>query len=93
MALGQPEIVKVAQAPNSAIAELWKELLANEGIPCMLRMEQPLLGYVSFATPFDLLVRAEQAELASELLAAYDSDADLADLTDPPASTDSRDKA
>jgi hypothetical protein len=67
-------LVRVASAPNAAIAEMWKGLLDNEGIPALLRMAGPLTGYVTFASPHDLLVLAADAEAARQLLAAFNED-------------------
>ncbi len=87
-------LVRIASAPNAAIAEMWKGLLDNEGIPALIRMAGPLTGYVPFASPHDLLVLASDAEAARELLAAFNEDErDLvaADAA-APAATDADDK-
>ncbi len=70
---GSP-LVRIASAPNAAIAEMWKGLLDNEGIPALLRMAGPLTGYVTFASPHDLLVLASDAETARHFLAAFNED-------------------
>ena len=65
------EMVRVASAPNAAVAEMWKGLLANEGIPALIRMSGPLTGYVTFASAHDLLTLASDAAEAREILAAF----------------------
>ena len=67
-------LVRIASAPNAAIAEMWKGLLDNEGIPALIRMAGPLTGYVTFASPHDLLVLASDAETARQFLAAFNED-------------------
>jgi hypothetical protein len=67
-------LVRVASAPNAAIAAMWKGLLDNEGIPALIRMAGPLTGYAPFASPHDLLVLATDAEAARDLLAAFNED-------------------
>ena len=64
-------MVRVASAPNAAVAEMWKELLANEGIPALIRMSGPLTGYVTFASAHDLLTLASDATAARDMLAAF----------------------
>jgi len=87
-------LVRIASAPNAAIAEMWKGLLDNEGIPVLIRMAGPLTGYVPFASPHDLLVLASDAEAARELLAAFNEDErDLAGAdAAAPAATDADDE-
>ena len=65
------EMVRVASAPNAAIAEMWKGLLANEGIPALVRMAGPLTAYVTFASAHDLLTLASDAAEARGILAAF----------------------
>ena len=65
------EMVRVASAPNAAIAELWKGILANEGIPALVRMAGPLTAYVTFASAHDLLTLASDAPEARAILAAF----------------------
>lgn len=67
-------LVRIASAPNAALAEMWKGLLDNEGIPALIRMAGPLTGYVTFASPHDLLVLASDAETARQFLAAFNED-------------------
>lgn len=77
------QMVRVASAPNAAIAEMWKELLGNEGIPALIRMSGPLTAYVTFASAHDLLTLASDAAEARDILAAFNENAnDLIDDED-----------
>ena len=67
-------LVKVASAGNQALGEMWREVLANNDIPCLLRIAGPLTGYASFASPHDLYVAAPDAPRARDLLAAFNED-------------------
>ena len=67
-------LVRLASAPNASIAELWKGLLDNEGIPALIRMAGPLTGYVTFGGTYDVLVLASDAEAARHFLAAFNED-------------------
>jgi hypothetical protein len=68
------DLVKIASAGNQAVAEMWREVLANEGIPALARIAGPLTAYATFASPHDLLVAAGDAERAREILAAYNEE-------------------
>lgn len=70
------QLTRIASAPNAVIAEMWKELLDNEGIPALIRMAGPLTAYVTFASAYDILVLAVNAEEARELLAAFNENED-----------------
>jgi hypothetical protein len=74
MGRGDETLVRVASAGNQALGEMWREVLANNGIPCLLRIVGPLTGYASFASPHDLFVRAADADRAREFLAAFNED-------------------
>ncbi len=69
------QMVRVASAPNAAIAEMWKELLGNEGIPALIRMSGPLTAYVTFASAHELLTLASDAAEARDILAAFNENA------------------
>lgn len=75
---GEP-LVRVAQAGNQSLAEMWKDVLRSNGIPSMVRIAGAVTAYVTFAAPHDILVLASDADLARDLLAAYnDDESDLA---------------
>ena len=68
------ELVKVASAGNQALGEMWREVLEENGIRCLLRVAGPLLAYATFTSQHDLLVAAPDAERARDLLAAFNED-------------------
>jgi hypothetical protein len=68
---GQEPLVKIASAANQALAEMWRELLHNNGIPALARIAGPLTAYAAFTSPHDILVLAADAEQARRLLAAF----------------------
>jgi hypothetical protein len=68
--------VVVAQADNEITGQIWRELLANNGITAMLRTAGPLTGIADFASPHDLLVAPADVDRARDLLAAFDEDED-----------------
>ncbi len=68
-------LVPIAVAPNTIVAQIWQELLADEGIPVLLRMTSPLFGYISQDSPCEVSVRAEHEAQAREILAAFHADA------------------
>ncbi len=71
-------LVKIASAANGALAAMWREVLENNGIACLVRMTGPE-AYVTFVSPHEIYARAADAERARELLAAYNEDeSDLA---------------
>ena len=79
MSRSDDRLVRVASAGNQLLGEMWREMLENNGIPCLLRIGSPLTGYASFGSPHDLYVTAENAEGARALLAAFNEDeSDLA---------------
>lgn len=75
MARGEGDpLVRVAQAGNQALAEMWQEVLRSNGIPSMVRIAGAVTAYVTFAAPHDILVLAANAARARDLLAAYNAD-------------------
>jgi hypothetical protein len=65
--------VRVALAPNQAIAELWKSALESEGIVTMLRPLGPGFGAWGSVATFEheILVRERDAEQARDVLAEW----------------------
>lgn len=65
--------VRVAVAPNQAIAELWKSALDSEGIITMLRPLGPGFGaWASVATfEHEILVRSSDADRARSVLGEW----------------------
>jgi hypothetical protein len=80
-------LVRIAQAGNQSIAEMWQELLRNHGIPCLVRIAGPLTAYATFASPHDILVLATDAARARQILAAYDEPGDDNSPADPERDT------
>jgi len=73
-ARGNEPLVRIAQAGNQALAEMWKDVLRSNGIPSMVRIGGAITAYVTFAAPYDILVLASDAAQARDLLAAYNED-------------------
>jgi hypothetical protein len=75
-ALGRTRVVPVAVAPNEVVADIWRQVLEDEGIIAALR---PGGAGASFATnalnEHVVLVREDQAERAREVLAELESSA------------------
>ncbi|MBI4202277.1 MAG: DUF2007 domain-containing protein [Chloroflexi bacterium] len=66
-----PAWVYLATAPDRLTAEVWAELLRNDGLPVIVREDYPLtyLG-VAFG-PCRLMVLEDRLEEAKHLLAEY----------------------
>lgn len=65
-------LVRLGTAPNEAVATLWRELLAAEGVPVLLKVGGPGLAYFSPALcAHDVYVRAGDAVRAAQLLDDY----------------------
>jgi Putative prokaryotic signal transducing protein len=71
---GNEPLVRIAQAGNQALAEMWKDVLRSNGIPSMVRIAGAVTAYVTFAAPHDILVLASDVGQARDLLAAYNED-------------------
>jgi hypothetical protein len=67
-AAGAPPAVVVAVAHTGPEAEMIEGLLAGAGIPAMLRRIGPDLPYSLPLSPREILVRAEDAARAQELV-------------------------
>lgn len=86
-------LVKVASAGNEAEAQMWREVLEHNGIPCMVRAVGDLFAYLPFNSQHDLYVAAMYADRARDLLTAYNDDRgdhapDDEDAEDEPAAHD-----
>ena len=64
-------VVKLTGALSEPEAEMWRELLANEGIVAMVKNMSAFLAHhqLPFSNSFDLFVRESDLERAQELLA------------------------
>jgi len=71
----QTRVVPVAVAPNEVIADLWRQVLQDEGIIVALKPGGIGHAYASNAlNEHYLLVREDQAERAREVLAELEED-------------------
>lgn len=83
-------VVRIATAPNEAVAAIWRELLTAEGVGVLVRVAGPGLAYFAPALcEHDLYVRADQADRARQLLADYAAEPDAVVLE--PADADGDD--
>ncbi len=72
-----PEPVKVAWAPHQAQAELISQILADEGIPCLIKRNKGFdVPDFLAAGARDVYVPAAAAERAKELLAELEATAE-----------------
>jgi hypothetical protein len=66
-------LVRIATAPNEIVAELWKGLLAEEGIHALIKPIGPGSAYfTNFSNQHAVLVLEKDAELATEILGSPD---------------------
>lgn len=90
---GQEPLVKIASAANQVLAEMWRELLRNNGIPALVRIAGPLTAYATFTSPHDILVLAADVERARQILGAFnENDRDFAVAEDAAAPEDEDDE-
>jgi len=68
------KIIPIAEAPNEVIAEMWREVLADEGITAVVTASGPGFAFGSNAlNVHELLVREDQAEQAKAVLAELET--------------------
>ncbi len=68
-------LVKVATAPNEALAGMWAELLRNNGIQCLVKPTGPGMAYFSTAlVEHYIYVLASDAEAARAILEGDDGE-------------------
>ena len=85
MAAGDGQIVKIALAPNEAVAAMWREMLQAEGILVLVRVGGPGLAYFTPALcEHHLYVRADQAARARQVLDDYAAAPDEIVMDDDP---------
>jgi hypothetical protein len=78
MHLDEDQLVSVGVAPSQMVAEMWRDLLLQEGIPTIIQTSGGY-AYLGALTPCTLLAAREQAEHARDTLApvqALDADDD-----------------
>ena len=75
--------VLLTTAPNQLIAEMWKGLLVNNGIPATLRPEDTYSFLGVSSRPCDLLVDEEMVEEARSILSKDETPVEEAEDPDP----------
>jgi len=70
---GKEPLVRVAVAPNEVVAGIWKDVLQENGINCLLKSINLVTSmYTSPITlQFEVLVLASEAKKAGEILAPF----------------------
>jgi hypothetical protein len=70
---GKEPLVHIANAPNEAVANIWKDILEDNHIHCLLRSKNLVSSmYTSPITlQYEVLVLASDAEKAKELLTPF----------------------
>lgn len=63
-------------APNQVIAEMWRDMLIQAGIPAMLRPEDSISFIGLSAHPVRVMVAEEKLEAAQNLLADWENGED-----------------
>jgi hypothetical protein len=73
--MSEASIVQVGIAPNEIVAELWRQVLRDEGIIALLKPAGLGHAYVpNDLNPHYILVRLDQADLAREVIASLSED-------------------
>ncbi len=65
-------LVRIATAPNDVVAQMWAEILGDEGIPCSMKMGRVAGDFFSLfskmGVPVEIHVLASEAQRAKEIL-------------------------
>jgi hypothetical protein len=70
--LNDAEIEKIVTAPNEIVAELWRQVLRDEGIIALVKPTGLGHAYVANSlNPHHVYTRTDQAERAREVIAAF----------------------
>lgn len=69
----EERLVRIGSAPNQMVAEMWRDLLAQEGIPAVVQTSDGY-AYVGPFSPCSLLTVAYQADRARAVLASLADD-------------------
>jgi hypothetical protein len=81
--LGNEPFVHIATAPNEVVAQMWAEILEDDGIHCLMKMGTAATDFLSLLTrmgvPTEIHVLASEAQKAEEILGS---------LEESPADTD-----
>jgi hypothetical protein len=71
----QPEVISIAIAPNEMVAQMWQQVLRDEGIIAALKPGGIGQAYASNAlNEHYVLVRQDQAERARAIIDDFESD-------------------
>lgn len=83
-ALDEAGIIEVGRAPNEVIADLWRQVLEDEGIVPLMRPvgAGPSFGSTAFSE-YQVLVREDQAPRARAIIAELEEESDTAASGDP----------
>jgi hypothetical protein len=69
---GNEPLVHVATAPNEVVAQMWAEILEDDGIHCSIKMGRVAGDFFSLFTrmgvPVEIHVLASEAQKAKEIL-------------------------
>ena len=70
---GKERLVRIATAPNEIVADLWKDVLAENDIKCLLKSINLVASmYTSPITlQYEILVLASDAQKAKEILTPF----------------------
>lgn len=75
-------IVRVGIAPNEIVADLWRQVLRDEGVIALVKSVGLGHAYISNSlNPHHIFARADQADLAREVIASLSDDTGVADDT------------
>jgi hypothetical protein len=70
-------IVLVGTAPNEIVADLWRQVLLDEGVIAMIKPIGLGFAYVSNSlNPHHIYVRTDQADLARDVIASLSEEKD-----------------
>ena len=65
-------LVRIGTAPNDVVAQMWAEILQDEGIHCSMKMGRIAGDFLSLLTrmgvPVEIHVLASEAQRAKEIL-------------------------
>ena len=66
-------LVRIATAPNEAIAHMWSGILEDNGIHCLLKSEnlRAAMYVLPFNTQYEIQVLASEAVKATEILTPF----------------------
>jgi hypothetical protein len=81
---GREKLVHIATAPNEMIVNIWKDVLAENGIHALLKSVD-LIAYTSpMGLQYELQVLESEAIQAKEILAPFIDDTDSGSDSPPP---------